>query len=116
MAPPFSKEIKERAKADHDFRCANCNSAKKLEVHHIIPESIGGLNQRVNAIPLCHNCHIRADLLAFRGVTIYGRLNELPDTLFREGVNPFKNIELDGRDKHDILTKTFKGNRRKKKK
>jgi predicted HNH restriction endonuclease len=38
-------------------KCALCSNYDGLEVHHIQPQSKGGLDARFNTITLCKNCH-----------------------------------------------------------
>jgi hypothetical protein len=56
---PFSTEIKEEVLVKSGRRCSLCLAHKgvKIEVHHIIPESISHDNTIDNAIPLCFDCH-----------------------------------------------------------
>lgn len=37
--------------------CHRCGSTEKLEIHHMIPVSMGGTNDKGNLIILCHECH-----------------------------------------------------------
>lgn len=37
--------------------CGCCGEEKNLELHHIIPISLGGNNDYYNLLYLCHNCH-----------------------------------------------------------
>lgn len=39
--------------------CANCHSIDNLQVHHIIPLSLGGTNYESNLVTLCGNCHAK---------------------------------------------------------
>ena len=56
---PFPKKIKEEALLRSGRRCCLCLKYKgvKIEVHHIIPESISQDNSLNNAITLCFDCH-----------------------------------------------------------
>jgi len=56
---PFKQEIKEKVLIQSGRRCCLCLSHKgvKIEVHHIIPESISHDNSIDNAITLCFDCH-----------------------------------------------------------
>ena len=38
-------------------KCANCGSKENLEIHHIVPLSLGGTNNITNLVPLCYSCH-----------------------------------------------------------
>ena len=40
--------------------CYRCGSASNLEIHHMIPVSMGGTNADGNVIILCHKCHEEA--------------------------------------------------------
>jgi len=44
---------------EYGFKCAKCQKYSKgdLQLHHIIPLSKGGTNDRGNLIPLCSKCH-----------------------------------------------------------
>ena len=42
------------------YRCALCDSAKGLQVHHCITRAEGGSNQPENLICLCWKCHAAA--------------------------------------------------------
>lgn len=49
----ISEEIKKR----DNYKCVRCPSTKRLEVHHIVPLSRGGTNNKRNLITLCEKCH-----------------------------------------------------------
>jgi predicted RNA-binding Zn-ribbon protein involved in translation (DUF1610 family) len=53
---PFSEEIKLEVKQKALFRCCRCQTIG-IDVHHIIPENVGGPSTIENAAPLCQNCH-----------------------------------------------------------
>ena len=38
-------------------QCALCQSQDRLEVHHIQPQSKGGMDARFNLLTLCKHCH-----------------------------------------------------------
>lgn len=41
-----------------EHKCYNCESTTDaLELHHIIPLSLGGTNNPTNMVPLCERCH-----------------------------------------------------------
>ena len=58
----FPPEIRELALVAAARHCCVCHRYKgvKVEVHHIISETEGGLNDYDNAIPLCFDCHTDA--------------------------------------------------------
>jgi len=61
----FPREIRNQVRKEQEGICAWCgNKPKVLEVHHIIPSSLGGKNIIGNAIGLCHECHQKADTMA----------------------------------------------------
>ena len=54
----FPKMLRFLVREEQGNCCADCGiEDKKLEIHHIIPESKGGSQTRDNAIGLCHSCH-----------------------------------------------------------
>lgn len=69
----FDETIKKEVRRSQNYRCAYCGeycrghgySEPILEVHHILPSSLGGKNTRENAIGLCPSCHERHDKEAF---------------------------------------------------
>lgn len=64
----FSKELKEQVRKEQEGMCGMCKrKVKKLQIHHIIPQSLGGSDKRENAIGLCSECHRIADEMAFNG-------------------------------------------------
>ena len=40
--------------------CGNCESVELLEVHHIVPVSLGGSELKTNKVTLCGKCHMLA--------------------------------------------------------
>lgn len=58
--------IRYAVKEDHRFICQFCFKkfpAEKLQIHHILPRSLGGNNHYTNLLPLCggndtNNCHL----------------------------------------------------------
>ena len=46
-------------RARHHDTCASCHQAVKLEIDHVVPMKLGGLNIISNIQPLCHGCNTR---------------------------------------------------------
>jgi hypothetical protein len=70
----FSKKLKEQVRREQKGICADCGrKPKKLEIHHIIPQSMGGPDTRDNAVGLCPECHDKWDALAFLKGIFYGK-------------------------------------------
>ena len=62
----FSEELKKQVRKEQKGICADCGGKpKKLQIHHIIPQSMGGSDTRDNAVGLCPECHDKWDMLAF---------------------------------------------------
>lgn len=40
-----------------DFVCQNCGAESSLEIHHIVPQMVGGSNELSNLVALCQECH-----------------------------------------------------------
>ena len=59
---PFSQKIKQEILVLSARHCCVCHKSKgvKLEVHHINPQHLGGLDTIENAIALCFDCHADA--------------------------------------------------------
>ena len=53
---PFNEQIKKDVKKKAAFRCCRCHEIG-IEIHHMIPQAEGGLDDIDNAAPLCPNCH-----------------------------------------------------------
>lgn len=88
----FSLEVKATALAKAARYCCVCHkkAGLKVEVHHIIPESISHDNSIANAIPLCFDCHADAghyNLSHPRGTKFS------PDELRRHRSNWYSTVE-----------------------
>jgi hypothetical protein len=55
---PFSEKLKLSVKKQAAFRCCRCHQIG-VDIHHIIPQAVGGSDEADNAAPLCQNCHDR---------------------------------------------------------
>jgi phage repressor protein C with HTH and peptisase S24 domain len=55
---PFSEQTKQIVKRKSAFRCCRCQEIG-IDVHHVIPQALGGSDEIDNAAPLCQNCHDR---------------------------------------------------------
>lgn len=56
------KVMRSAAKSRDNYKCVECESTAKLEVHHLTYENIG--KERLeDLITLCQPCHVRADRL-----------------------------------------------------
>ncbi len=40
--------------------CVNCGATENIEIHHIVPLSMGGSNTPENVVYLCMECHYKA--------------------------------------------------------
>lgn len=62
----ISSNKRQEVLARDNYRCQNCgeNDGKfnntNLEVHHIVPRSLGGTNSKSNLATLCSECHAAA--------------------------------------------------------
>lgn len=41
-----------------ECECSICGKISMCEMHHKIPLSLGGTNEKSNIIPLCYDCHV----------------------------------------------------------
>lgn len=46
----------------YDNKCACCKREVRLEIHHIVPVSLGGSDEITNLVPLCESCHKAAHI------------------------------------------------------
>ena len=83
----FSHAIKKQVREEQDGQCAKCaHKPKKLQVHHRVPEAMGGAGNRQNAVGLCPPDHKYFDKLAVEQHIIYPNipLSQAPDNLFKK--------------------------------
>jgi len=74
VALAFSLELKKKIRKEQEGRCAWCGKkTKKLQIHHIIPQRMGGADTKENAVGLCEDCHRYWDQLSFQG-KFYGKI------------------------------------------
>jgi hypothetical protein len=71
--------------------CGNCGETKNVNIHHVVPLSLGGNNVITNMVLLCEKCHgliHGEDFMNFRRLQREGkkRAKQRPD--FREGRPP----------------------------
>lgn len=52
------RELKEEILAERGAKCAVCGSTEQLDLHHIKPMRIGGLDVKENLQLLCRHCHV----------------------------------------------------------
>ena len=71
----IGKDVRRKVYRRDDFQCALCGDVRHLQIHHIIPRSIGGSDFPENLVTLCAQCHAIA-----HGVTF----PYLPDYMNRE--------------------------------
>lgn len=61
---------------DEYGRCPRCGSDSGLEIHHIIPYSVGGVTEKQNLAPLCSTCHKAAHQAYMDEVSGYTSIRE----------------------------------------
>lgn len=52
--------LRERRLEIDGYQCSNCGSTESLQVHHVVPESLGGVDEVSNLRTLCADCHDKA--------------------------------------------------------
>lgn len=55
--------------------CSICGKIAMCEMHHKIPLSLGGSNEKSNIIPLCYDCHVELHT-SDRGQMVKAGLNQ----------------------------------------
>lgn len=53
-------DLRERRLETDGYQCTNCGSSESLQVHHVVPESLGGVDEVPNLRTLCADCHDKA--------------------------------------------------------
>ena len=74
----FSREQKDRAMQEHDFRCQKCRRrfpANGLYAHHRLPEQFGGATNDANLYLVCAGCHKEVDKQAVMHGRIVGGMS-----------------------------------------
>ena len=63
LALAVTDRVRRKIIKDQEGECGDCgvHARDKLEIHHKLPQSMGGDDSPGNLIGLCHNCHIRWD-------------------------------------------------------
>lgn len=84
----MKKNIKNLLLKKDENSCAMCGiKTNYLDIHHIIPKSIGGTDEEDNLILLCNNCNRRSSIISFTEVEFNNYLSILLDKS-----NEFKNV------------------------
>jgi 5-methylcytosine-specific restriction endonuclease McrA len=68
----FPAWLKQEVRRQQNYRCDWCGEKpKKLTIHHIIPQSMGGADTIDNAVGLCRPCHDYWDKEALENHNFY---------------------------------------------
>jgi 5-methylcytosine-specific restriction endonuclease McrA len=68
----FPEWLKKLIRKEQNNCCDWCGKkVKKLQIHHIIPQSMGGSDERSNAVGLCQECHSYWDKEALKYRRLY---------------------------------------------
>ncbi|MCX8009229.1 MAG: HNH endonuclease [Patescibacteria group bacterium] len=68
----FSVELKKQIREEQNKCCADCGKKGKIQIHHIVPQHMGGSDERANGVGLCADCHKKWDKLAESGTIFPG--------------------------------------------
>lgn len=55
---PFTEKLKKEVRMKSDVRCVICHEPF-VDIHHIIPQELGGPDTFDNAVALCPSCHFK---------------------------------------------------------
>jgi hypothetical protein len=90
-------EIRKSILERDEYRCFRCESTnrKNLTVHHIIPRSEGGKENRNNLITLCGNCHDLVEVSGFRSLVEIIASADFSPILEKEIKEVHKRVEED---------------------
>lgn len=53
----IKKPVKKHVYTRDDFRCRKCGAKEPLQLHHVMPQRLGGPDDSFNLVTLCHECH-----------------------------------------------------------
>ncbi len=82
----FSREIKDQIRQEQNGCCAACGKKCKTQIHHIIPQGMGGSDERVNGVGLCADCHKIWDEHAREGIIYPGiSIQEAKPEMWKNG-------------------------------
>ena len=63
----FTNQLKEEVRIEQRGKCGcGCGRKEHLDIHHIVPLSLGGSDVRSNAVGLIVPCHKHFDLMAIK--------------------------------------------------
>ena len=80
----FSVELKEQIRDEQSYRCDHCGKKTRIQIHHIVPQRMGGADIRENGVGLCESCHEKWDELSFENIIYPGvPLSEAPRELYK---------------------------------
>lgn len=68
----FTAETKETIRKRQGYCCAECGKKGHTEVHHKVPQAMGGSDEMVNGVALCPQDHDKWDELAREGIIYPG--------------------------------------------
>lgn len=68
----FSPEIKDQIRQEQNGCCDSCGKKCKTQIHHIVPQGMGGSDERINGVGLCADCHKIWDERARDGIIYPG--------------------------------------------
>ncbi|MDF9748431.1 HNH endonuclease [Natrinema salsiterrestre] len=54
------RQLREQRLEIDDHQCVNCGNSGMLHVHHVVPKSLGGVDELSNLRSLCIDCHDKA--------------------------------------------------------
>jgi hypothetical protein len=86
LALAFSRALKQEVRESQGFRCDRCGKKTKfLQVHHKVPQCLGGSDRKVNSVALCPSCHVEVDNEAMLEGTIYPGvfIDQVPTSQFK---------------------------------
>jgi len=72
----FGAKIRKEVIQRQGGKCYDCGEKARLQIHHRLPQSMGGEDILSNAVGLCQTCHKVADRLALRGHIFHERVHD----------------------------------------
>lgn len=53
----IKKPVKKFVYSRDENKCRKCGDKNKLQLHHVMPQRLGGPDDLFNLVTLCHECH-----------------------------------------------------------
>jgi predicted restriction endonuclease len=67
----FNTKVKQQVREEQGHACAVCGQKGCIQIHHIVPQCLGGADERENAVGLCGTHHLDWDVQTIKNGVMY---------------------------------------------